>query len=103
MLQPINLTTIFVFLSLCKMLSVTEIFIRFYKTRLLWPKVVLFFINNVGGSEKSRLLVVSGEWIGVDWIRLDCHVSNIMQAMICLLYTSPSPRDRQKSRMPSSA
>ena len=25
------------------------------------------------------------------------------QYMICLLYTSPSPRDRQKSRMPSSA
>ena len=24
-------------------------------------------------------------------------------AMFCLLYTSPSPRDRQKSRMPSSA
>ena len=24
-------------------------------------------------------------------------------AHICLLYTSPSPRDRQKSRMPSSA
>ena len=23
--------------------------------------------------------------------------------MTCLLYTSPSPRDRQKSRMPSSA
>mgnify|MGYP000054835948 CR=1 FL=1 len=27
----------------------------------------------------------------------------IEQAIICLLYTSPSPRDRQKSRMPSSA
>ena len=25
------------------------------------------------------------------------------QGVICLLYTSPSPRDRQKSRMPSSA
>ena len=25
------------------------------------------------------------------------------EAGICLLYTSPSPRDRQKSRMPSSA
>ena len=25
------------------------------------------------------------------------------QDIICLLYTSPSPRDRQKSRMPSSA
>ena len=28
---------------------------------------------------------------------------NIMLAGNCLLYTSPSPRDRQKSRMPSSA
>ena len=27
----------------------------------------------------------------------------IAQAQHCLLYTSPSPRDRQKSRMPSSA
>ena len=26
-----------------------------------------------------------------------------MKYMDCLLYTSPSPRDRQKSRMPSSA
>ena len=25
------------------------------------------------------------------------------EAYLCLLYTSPSPRDRQKSRMPSSA
>ena len=28
---------------------------------------------------------------------------NAMKREICLLYTSPSPRDRQKSRMPSSA
>ena len=27
----------------------------------------------------------------------------IYMIMACLLYTSPSPRDRQKSRMPSSA
>ena len=26
-----------------------------------------------------------------------------MKKVVCLLYTSPSPRDRQKSRMPSSA
>ena len=26
-----------------------------------------------------------------------------LAALACLLYTSPSPRDRQKSRMPSSA
>ena len=29
--------------------------------------------------------------------------STYEQIHICLLYTSPSPRDRQKSRMPSSA
>ena len=29
--------------------------------------------------------------------------SDLIQSLSCLLYTSPSPRDRQKSRMPSSA
>ena len=29
--------------------------------------------------------------------------TNLVQGIVCLLYTSPSPRDRQKSRMPSSA
>ena len=29
--------------------------------------------------------------------------THIAMDMLCLLYTSPSPRDRQKSRMPSSA
>ena len=28
---------------------------------------------------------------------------NIKQLQVCLLYTSPSPRDRTRSRMPSSA
>ena len=31
------------------------------------------------------------------------HVLLVTASMRCLLYTSPSPRDRQKSRMPSSA
>ena len=30
-------------------------------------------------------------------------VTWLVMGMSCLLYTSPSPRDRQKSRMPSSA
>ena len=30
-------------------------------------------------------------------------VDNNFNCISCLLYTSPSPRDRQKSRMPSSA
>ena len=30
-------------------------------------------------------------------------VHGVTRALICLLYTSPSPRDRTRSRMPSSA
>ena len=35
--------------------------------------------------------------------RPDARVQYGAQLISCLLYTSPSPRDRQKSRMPSSA
>ena len=35
-------------------------------------------------------------------ITYEAYVSE-QNLLICLLYTSPSPRDRQKSRMPSSA
>ena len=42
---------------------------------------------------------------GADIVRVSCpdEASTAALAEICLLYTSPSPRDRQKSRMPSSA
>ena len=35
--------------------------------------------------------------------KVKLHVDEAQTAFACLLYTSPSPRDRQKSRMPSSA
>ena len=34
---------------------------------------------------------------------LNMSIYNMHNLTSCLLYTSPSPRDRQKSRMPSSA
>ena len=34
-------------------------------------------------------------------VQFAIYIKNIVKG--CLLYTSPSPRDRQKSRMPSSA
>ena len=49
---------------------------------------------------KSRPTAVNLSW-AIEKIKLE--ISNIDQANSCLLYTSPSPRDRQKSRMPSSA
>ena len=35
--------------------------------------------------------------------RIADGINNLAQSMNCLLYTSPSPRDRTRSRMPSSA
>ena len=37
------------------------------------------------------------------WLDQSSPFGRIGDYRICLLYTSPSPRDRQKSRMPSSA
>ena len=48
----------------------------------------------------------SNDWMGsrnTDWILGVPNGHNLIRFMTCLLYTSPSPRDRQKSRMPSSA
>ena len=42
-------------------------------------------------------------WLTEDQVRIDPDLVESRVAEICLLYTSPSPRDRQKSRMPSSA
>ena len=40
--------------------------------------------------------------VGVTYID-DCTTKEKFAKYACLLYTSPSPRDRQKTRMPSSA
>ena len=44
------------------------------------------------------------DWSAVDEVFMGCaNQSGEDNRNVCLLYTSPSPRDRQKSRMPSSA
>ena len=40
---------------------------------------------------------------GYDWSKPFRKSARIVGDVICLLYTSPSPRDRSLSRMPSSA
>ena len=57
------------------------------------------------GGLGSTINMVTAKPIGADAggaisMRLNHHTKNVTG---CLLYTSPSPRDRQKSRMPSSA
>ena len=46
--------------------------------------------------------LMQGEWRG-DLYRLDKTGRELSELTICLLYTSPSPRDGLLSRMPSSA
>ena len=50
------------------------------------------------------LAVGDGLWNTISGMRgYDLKLADPVQGQVCLLYTSPSPRDRQKSRMPSSA
>ena len=67
--------------------SSTEFFINLFRSVLRKPSIrnVVLFINSNGGDAAAGQIAY-----------------NIL-CKICLLYTSPSPRDRQKSRMPSSA
>ena len=55
--------------------------------------VVLTFIGD--GNNVANSLILCGALLGVE-VRIACPIG-------CLLYTSPSPRDTDKSRMPSSA
>ena len=50
----------------------------------------------VCGAKKTLMVVPARTAVGIRE-KMDKYAS------FCLLYTSPSPRDRQKSRMPSSA
>ena len=71
--------------------------------------------NEVGLSRKHVLAAIDAslQRLGTDYVDLyqvhapdpETPIDETLGALdsICLLYTSPSPRDRQKSRMPSSA
>ena len=69
-----------------------------------------FDVGNLGYSRRSTVLFNEPEAVreimrdaaGV-FPKSDLMVSALEHLIGCLLYTSPSPRDRQKSRMPSSA
>eukprot|EP00828_Plagiopyla_frontata_P003787 TRINITY_DN11240_c0_g1_i1.p4 TRINITY_DN11240_c0_g1~~TRINITY_DN11240_c0_g1_i1.p4 ORF type:complete len:103 (-),score=22.19 TRINITY_DN11240_c0_g1_i1:49-357(-) len=56
----------------------------------VWCPEVSLTRSSVGKLEGHSAIIVSAKFIQ-------------SSPNICLLYTSPSPRDRQKSRMPSSA
>ena len=64
--------------------------------------MLLFFFMVSTTMREVSLMVANAMPQATETVKLEKKslVSNIY---VCLLYTSPSPRDRQKSRMPSSA
>ena len=76
-----------------------------------------FNVNNIDGLNGENMLRITNEYVdkqtgnirmsnirteinGLTDIQEYCKTNSLMS---CLLYTSPSPRDRTRSRMPSSA
>ena len=58
------------------------------------------FSYNTSGMHLATLQVFDDDGESTEVLIVPIQVENVAP---CLLYTSPSPRDRQKSRMPSSA
>ena len=77
-----------------------------YEEQLVYKKNILEdTLKRVGKIEEEVLPVVPSERISGYREKIEFSLSKdrYLGLKICLLYTSPSPRDRQKSRMPSSA
>ena len=61
-------------------------------------------IKALGDDGRKIMLKDNGSWAYISNDRLaTSEDGRRVLIKACLLYTSPSPRDRQKSRMPSSA
>ena len=58
---------------------------------------------NLSTQEPEKIQVVNFQGIDANSSPIRFRACFEVSDTICLLYTSPSPRDRQKSRMPSSA
>ena len=61
------------------------------------------------GKVFKAIQVNTGQHVAIKFLAIEPHIDEqqkqryVERFKSCLLYTSPSPRDRQKSRMPSSA
>ena len=72
--------------------------------------MAFFLLDDAGKLSKSAkalrnsAAITSLVWVLGQSLNILTTLANILgTSLTCLLYTSPSPRDRQKSRMPSSA
>ena len=79
--------------------DVIDAFWKAWIAQTLSPKVEALLAETREALAESRRLVQKGVQNSTDALRSQGDLLNT----ICLLYTSPSPRDKRQSRMPSSA
>ena len=65
-------------------------------------KAIAYSVQSVDEKEIDRINILNASFLAMHKA-IDGLGVRPELLLICLLYTSPSPRDRQKSRMPSSA
>ena len=83
-------------------LGITPTPVVFRKAREIGAGIVITSSHNP--LEWNGLkFIIDGRGITLDELEIVKHGKNLEKNEICLLYTSPSPRDRTRSRMPSSA
>ena len=68
---------------------------------ILW--IIILSFKTEGDAIRSPIAVVISNWTFENYFVVQNRSDYFKHFYNCLLYTSPSPRDRQKSRMPSSA
>ena len=77
-------------------------------------RAILAFVQNKPGTLNKISMMIRRKMYNVDTLtvckakppgvsRMTITLREDDEAKVCLLYTSPSPRDRTRSRMPSSA
>ena len=71
--------------------------LRVRSSQLITQETARRWMRGLGIPEFDKLLVLRS------WLSLDLNALGMPSIKSCLLYTSPSPRDRTRSRMPSSA
>ena len=87
--------------KICQIKAAIEIGRRFAEERIKEEKITIKSPEDVVSLIMPRMRDLKLEVFKVIYLDGKNQIIDIVE--ICLLYTSPSPRDRQKSRMPSSA
>ena len=73
------------------------------KQQLGGDEAVQLLVNVLTNENVALVYSATQALADINHPLVSSSLKSLMESSTCLLYTSPSPRDRQKSRMPSSA